>query len=109
MLTFEHKENQNVTVTIEANESQWYEPAEPTVTLDGKPYFDSGRVITCVPTKEFQVIYATQHENKDLQSIFEEFKMFDDKVLWLRENRNKLNNYNINVDNLIEKWSEDQE
>ena len=83
----------------------YYKPKEPVIAANRKPYFDGGRVVTVVPTKEFQVMYATQHENPEIQSAYEEFKLTDDKAHWLRQNSDRLKPFNINVAALIEMWS----
>ena len=80
----------------------YYKPAKTALDINGKPFREGGRVITRVSTKEFEVTYATTHENEELQSIYEEFKLVDNKVFWLQQNASKLQKFDINVNNLIE-------
>ena len=75
---------------------------EPIMARDRKPFREGFRVVTVVPGKEHQVIYATTHSNPDIQSLYEEFKLCDNKLFWLSENRERLQRFDINVNGLIE-------
>lgn len=83
----------------------YYKPKKPALDINGKPFVEGGRVVTVVPTKEYEVIYRTFHKNPDIQAIYEEFKMVDNKLFWLSENRGRLSKFDINVDALIEAHS----
>ena len=83
----------------------YYKPKTTAIALDRKPYFSGGRVVTRVPGKEGEVIYATRHDDPEVQSVYEQFKMADDKAHWLRQNSERLKPFNINVDALIEMHS----
>ena len=85
----------------------YFNPEKPVIAKDKKPYKEGGRVVTIQPSKEFQVMYSTNHTDKDIQAIYEEFKMYDNKLFWLSENRKRLEKYSINVDNLIEAHKKD--
>jgi len=89
-------------VFAEGETVTYYKPKTPAMDINGKPFREGGRVITNVPGKEFQVVYATRHENEDLQSIYEEFKLVDNKVFWLQQNASKLKKFDVDVNNLIE-------
>ena len=78
----------------------YYKPAKTALDINGKPFREGGRVITRVPSKEFEVIYATHHENETLKEIYNEFKLADDKSFWLSNNRARLEKFDINVDNI---------
>lgn len=72
--------------------------------INGKPFKSGFRVVTVQQSKEYQVHYATHHENPNIQSLYEEFKLVDNKPLWLSENREKLSKFDMNVNALIEAW-----
>lgn len=82
----------------------YFKPEKPALDRYKKPYVDGGRIVTRVPGKEHQVIYRTYHQNPDIQAVYEEFKMVDNKPLWLSENRDRLKKFDMNVDALIEAW-----
>lgn len=72
--------------------------------VHGKPLKSGFRVVTIQKSKEYEVHYATHHENPDILDIYNEFKLIDNKALWLSENREKLQKHDINVNALIEAW-----
>lgn len=82
----------------------YYKPKKPALDINGKPFIEGGRVVTRVPTKEYEVIYRTFHKNPDILDIYNEFKLVDNKALWLSENRKRLEKYDMNVNSLIETW-----
>ena len=79
----------------------YYNPETPAIAKDKRPYMSGGRVVSIAKGKEFEVVYATRHENATIQSFYEEFKMSDNKLFWLSENRARLEKFNIDVDKLI--------
>ena len=74
--------------------------------INGTPYFEHPTVNTIVPGKEYEVHYTTGHSDPSLQAIYEEFKMSDNKPFYLSQNKTLLSKYNINVDNLIEIYTQ---
>ena len=82
--------------------SYGYNVDTPAMAIDGKPLRSGFRVVTEVPGKEHKVIYATSHANPDIQALYEEFKLCDNKLFWLSENRERLQRFDINVNGLIE-------
>lgn len=70
----------------------------------GKPLRSGFRVVTVQKSKEYEVHYATHHKNPDILDIYNEFKLVDNKALWLSENRKRLEKHDINVNALIETW-----
>ena len=84
----------------------YYKPTIAKMAKDGKPFREGGRVITRIIGKEFKVIYGTYHENPEIQSFYEEFKMTDNKVFWLQQNAHRLKNFDINTDKLLEAWKD---
>ena len=60
----------------------------------------TARVVTRVPGKEHEVIYRTHHEDDDIKSLYEGYKMADNKSDWIIENRELIAKFDINIDRI---------
>ena len=60
----------------------------------------TSRVVTLVEGKEGHVIYRTHHDNPDIKSLYEGYKMADNKSDWIIENREMIAKFDINIDRI---------